>query len=127
MKVMAIDFGTKRIGVAISQGTLAEPLAILENDQDIFHQLQLLIDKHGVERLLIGLSENEMADQTRDFAQEMETIIAVPFEFVDETLSSQEVLAKLQQQGVKQSKRQGPIDHFAAAIILEDWLEQTRH
>ena len=40
MKVLAIDFGTKRIGVAISEGTLAEPLVVLENDQNIFHQLQ---------------------------------------------------------------------------------------
>ena len=90
MKVLAIDFGTKRIGVAISEGTLAEPLVVLENDQNIFHQLQEIIDKYKIERLVIGLSENEMADQTRDFAQELEAVIDVPFEFFDAFL----ILAK---------------------------------
>jgi len=126
MKVMAIDYGTKRIGVAVSQGTLAEPVAVFENDQNIFNQLQTIIDDQGVERIIIGLSENEMADQTREFAQEMETVITVPFEFFDETLSSQEVEERLKQKGIKQATRSGPIDHFAAALILEEWLEQQK-
>jgi putative transcription antitermination factor YqgF len=124
---MAIDFGTKRIGTAVSQGTLVEPLVILQNDQDVFRQLQLLIDQHKVERLIIGLSENEMADQTRDFAQEMEEVIKTPFEFFDETLTSHEVEQRLKEQGIKQAIRRSPIDHFAAALILEQWLEQTGH
>ncbi|MFH2118653.1 MAG: Holliday junction resolvase RuvX [Candidatus Paceibacterota bacterium] len=123
MKVLAIDYGTKRIGVAVSQGTLAEPLVVLENDQDIFNQLQSIIDEHKIEQLVIGLSENEMADQTRDFAQELETVIDVPFEFFDETLSSKEVEERLKEKGIKQATRRGHIDHFAAALILEQWLE----
>jgi putative Holliday junction resolvase len=124
MKILAIDYGTKRIGTAISQGSLAEPLAVFQNDQNIFNQLLTVIKEHNVERIIIGLSENEMAQKTRDFAQEMEQIIEIPYEFADETLTSQQVEERLQQKGVKKSTRQGPIDHFAAAMILEDWLEQ---
>ncbi len=126
MNVMAIDYGTKRIGVAIAKSQLAEPLAVFENDQNIFNQLQNVIDEHQIEHIIIGLSENDMADQTREFAQEMENVIELPFEFVDETLSSHEVEERLKQQGVKQALRQGPIDHFAAAIFLEEWLEQFK-
>ena len=49
----------------------------------------------------------------------------MPIEFFDETLSSQEVEKRIQQQGIKKSVRSGPIDHFAAAIILEEWLEEN--
>jgi putative transcription antitermination factor YqgF len=66
-----------------------------------------------------------MADQTRDFAQEMEEVISTPFEFFDETLSSVEVAQRLREKGIKQSVRNGPIDHFAAALILEQWLETS--
>lgn len=121
IKVMAIDFGTKRIGVAISQGTLAEPLAVFENDQNIFNQLETVIDEHQVERIVIGISENEMADITREFAQEMEVVIDTPFEFFDETLSSHEVEQRMKAKG---KKIDGPIDHYAAAVILEEWLGQ---
>ncbi len=50
-------------------------------------------------------------------------MIDVPFEFFDETLSSKEVEELLKQKGIKKATRQGQIDHFAAALILEQWLE----
>ena len=48
---------------------------------------------------------------------------SIPIDFTDETLSSNEVEEKLKEKGIKKSTRTGPIDHFAAAIILEQWLE----
>lgn len=75
--------------------------------------------------IVVGISEGAMADQTREFVQEMEEVIRdIPIEFMDETLSSHEVAERLRQQGIKKSVRTGHIDHFAAALILEEWLAQ---
>lgn len=123
-KVLAIDFGTQRVGLAISRGTLAEPLTVVPNDEHLFEQLQAIVKNEQIEQVVIGLSEGEMADQTREFAQELEEIVApTPIDFADETLSSHEVQEKLKEKGVKKSVRIGAIDHFAAALILEQWLE----
>jgi putative Holliday junction resolvase len=122
---LAIDFGTKRIGLAVSKGTLAVPLVVLPNQDDLFDELIRIIQEEEIKKIIVGLSENEMAIKTREFAEELKKKIDIPIVFSDETLSSQEVEKRIQQQGIKKSVRSGPIDHFAAAIILEEWLEQN--
>ncbi|HCR81524.1 MAG TPA: Holliday junction resolvase RuvX [Candidatus Pacebacteria bacterium] len=123
MKVLAIDYGTRRVGLAVSHGSLAQPLAVVENDEHLFDQLRSIINHEKIERVVIGLSENEMADLTREFAQELEGVVSVPIEFIDETLSSKAVEQKLKERGMKNISQQ-PIDHYAAALILEEWLAQ---
>ena len=122
---LAIDFGTKRVGLAVSKGTLAVPLVVLPNQDDLFDELIRIIQEEEIKKIIVGLSENEMAIKTREFAEELKKKIDIPIVFSDETLSSQEVEKRIQQQGIKKSVRSGPIDHFAAAIILEEWLEQN--
>lgn len=122
-KVLAIDFGTKRIGLAVSRGTLAEPLTVLLNDDSIFDKIDNIINQERVVLVVIGLSENEMAEKIKKFAEKLETHIAVPIEFFDETLSSKTVREKIQSSHIKRSKRSKPIDHYAAAVILEEWME----
>lgn len=125
-QVLAIDYGTQRIGLAVSRGTLAEPLKVLENDAALFDRITAIIRDEKIDQIVVGVSEGEMADLTREFAQDLEeaTGFAIPLEFTDETLSSKEVEERLRQKGIKHSTRTGPIDHFAAALILEEWLEQ---
>jgi|SaaInlStandDraft_5_1057022.scaffolds.fasta_scaffold109530_2 putative transcription antitermination factor YqgF len=125
MSVLAIDFGTKRVGIAISSGTLAMPLVVLPNQEDLFEKIEQIVIDKKIKKIVLGLSEAEMALKTRDFADELKGFVRVPIEFFDETLSSQEVEKRIQQQGIKKSVRSGPIDHFAAAIILEEWLEEN--
>lgn len=126
-QVLAIDYGTKRVGLAVSRGTLAEPLTVLENDAALFERLTTIIRDEHIDQIVVGVSEGEMADLTREFAQDLEeaTGYNIPLEFTDETLSSKEVEEKLKEKGIKQSTRTGPIDHFAATLILEGWLEQS--
>src|SRR5260221_5199076 len=124
--VLAIDFGTQRIGLAISRGTLAEPLKIIENpthavdDPRVVAEIKKVVDDEHVTQLVVGLSENTMAEKTRQFAQELQAQIKLPLEFVDETLSSHAVHEKLQFAG--RAKRGQPIDHYAAAEFLQEWL-----
>lgn len=120
-RILAIDFGTVRIGIAVSRGTLAEPLLILPNNEQTFTQLKKLFIEEEIEEIVIGISENKMAELTEAFAIELKKITDLPVHFVDETLSSHSVHQKLRT--AKKSKREGDIDHYAAAEFLQEYLD----
>ena len=122
-KILAIDFGTKRIGLALSHQGLAEPWQILENNTQVTDHLVDLIKKEKIEFILIGMSENKMAAKTAAFAKELNKKVDLPIEFTDETLSSHQVHHKLAMSKMKLKKRQAPIDHYAAAEFLQEWLD----
>lgn len=122
-KVLAIDYGTVRVGIAVSAGTLADPLEILANDAHLFENIVKLCKEHEVSLLLVGISENEMAEKTKEFVAELEKHMQLPVRFMDETLSSHSVHEKLV--SAKKSKREGNIDHFAAAEFLQIWLDEN--
>ena len=121
-KTLAIDYGTVRVGLAVSAYTLADPLVTILNDDQLFIKISQICQANQVDLVLVGISENEMEKKTRIFAKELENHISVPIEFTDETLSSYTVHNKLKT--AKKSKRSGDIDHFAAAEFLQDWLDE---
>jgi putative transcription antitermination factor YqgF len=118
---LAIDFGTSRIGIAVSRASLAEPLLVLPNDQYAIKMIKNICVAENIDKIIIGLSENEMAEKTKKFANRLKSEIDIEMEFSDETLSSQEVREKLKD--LKKTKRKGAIDHYAAAEILGHWQE----
>jgi len=125
---LSIDFGTKRIGVAFSQGYLAEPLTILEGDwtkttnwpEAVSQIIKIMADKE-IDQVVIGISENKMADLTKQFALTLQDWLSLPIEYIDETLSSYQMHQNLTQ--AKKSKRNQPIDHLVAAALLQEWLD----
>lgn len=123
-KVLALDFGTVRVGCALSYGTLADPLIILPNDESLFPALQKIIDEHGVTQLVVGISENKTAERTHAFVEKLKKKIAIPVELVDETLTTYQSRQKLLQNGLNsyQADKQ-KVDHFAAAELLQEWLD----
>lgn len=127
--VLAIDFGTVRIGLAISKYILAEPLKIIINDDSKFHKIKEICNEYDVKKIIVGMSENEMAVLTSSFTNELKTEIQLRWEkkpsveFMDETLSSHTVHEQLKLS--KKSKRGSDIDHFAAAVFLQEWLDEN--
>lgn len=121
--ILAIDFGTVRIGVAISRGTLAEPLIVLANSDQVFEQIAAICQQEQVTHLVVGLSENTMALLTQNFAKKLQEYVKLPLEFMDETLSSHTVGGKLKARGLSLQKRQQAIDAFAAAEFLQEYLD----
>lgn len=118
---LAIDYGTKRLGLAISRGTLADPLMILPHNEELFSQLKRVCKENEVSAIVIGISEGEMEQQTRSFATELQQELPLPIFYADETLSSSETKEKLM--SLKKKKRSGPLDHYAAATFLQNWLD----
>jgi len=121
MKILAIDYGVKRVGVAVSYASLAQPLEVLENDEQLMARLRLLIEQHRVQAIVVGISENVMAERTQEFVRRLRAVTPLPVTLIDETLSSHQVHEWLRQAPAR--KRRGPIDHLAAAVILERYLE----
>jgi putative transcription antitermination factor YqgF len=129
---LAIDYGTKRIGLAYNVLSLVEPLSVIENqvndDNPIASEQSLLAIgqiclERKIEQIVLGLSEAEMAVKIKIFSKLLHEKIGLPVILMDETLSSHEVGRRMKEAGFPLKKRQGPIDHFAAALILEDFLE----
>lgn len=122
-KTLAIDYGTVRVGTAISMHTLADPLVILPNNEGLFTNIINLCRDNEVEHILVGISENEMAKKTQEFVEELKKHTSLPITFFDETLSSHTVHKKLE--NAKKSKRSGDIDHYAAAEFLQAWIDEN--
>ncbi len=122
MRVLALDYGTARIGCAISDpsGTLATPLPVIEPPDA--RSVADLVDEHSVELVVVGLplhlsgEEGSQAAITRTFCVELEAIVDVPVEAYDERLTTRMAEA---------SRREGakaPPDSLAAAHLLQAYL-----
>lgn len=122
-KFLSIDFGLARVGVAVSYGTLAEPLGVLPNDEILMADLKALIKQYGVTDLVIGISEMDMAKMSQEFGEKLAVETGLPLHLQDEALTSVEVQGLLREKSVGKKQYRGPIDHFAAAKILERYLD----
>jgi len=122
MRVLALDHGTVRIGVALSDpsGTLATPLPVIEPPEP--SAVSEIVAEHGVERVVVGLplhlsgEEGSQAALARTFCAELEAMLDIPVETYDERLTSRMADA---------SRRAGAgaaRDSLAAAHLLETYL-----
>ncbi len=133
--ILAIDYGHKRVGLALARTSLAEPLTILDNDSGLWAELWEICEREGVGRIVIGISEGTMAEQTRSFVERLRgewrarsvarpEPVAIPsIEFFDETLTTAAARAKLHSPAFKHSRRFAHLDHLAAASLLQEWLD----
>lgn len=129
---LSIDYGTKRIGLAVNLASLVEPLLVIENQTNqqqpvasevALAQIVKICQERKIEKIILGYSEAETAEKTKLFAEMLYKKIDLPIIFVDETLSSYEVDQRMKEANFSLKKRQGPIDHYSAAIILENYLD----
>src|SRR4030042_2856932 len=124
MVMLGIDFGIKYIGLSLAEGPLAEPLATIENDKRVIERIYQICSHLGVKKIIIGISEGEMAKNTREFSEKMKHTIPLPILYQDETLTSQQVKKKLHEAKAKKKKRQGPDHAFAATEILQNFIDE---
>lgn len=126
MRILGIDFGIKKIGLAISEGQLAEPYRIIRirNQELGIRKIKNICLKEKVEKIIIGISEGLMAEQTLDFGYQLRKVTGLPVEFEDETLTSEEAKNLLIKIGKPKKKRQKQIDAISAALILQNYLDR---
>ena len=124
MKYLGVDFGLRRIGLAISEGELASPWQILEvkNFSDAVGRISQIIAQENFQKIVVGLPEGKMGKNVLRFVRVLREQ-GFEVETTDETLSSQKALETMIEAGVKQKKRQHQ-DDYSAAEILQQFLDK---
>jgi putative Holliday junction resolvase len=135
-RILALDLGTKRIGVAISDelGITAQGLETLERRgrRDDIEDLRKLANLRGVTKILMGDPLHMSGDPSkqgvyaREFASELERKTGLPVEFRDERWTSREAERTLRGSGVANGKRKATIDRLSAVILLQSYLDSLR-
>ena len=139
-RVAGLDVGNRRIGVAVSDvtGTLARPLGVLQTsglegdaiDRAVAELARLAAEEDGLASLVVGLprrldgSPNDMTPRVQAFAAALGARIAVPVILQDERLTSREAESRLALREKDWRVRKKQIDAAAAAIILQDYLDE---
>ena len=121
MKYLGIDYGRKKIGLSISGGKLAEPYQVIRyaDYEKMIAHIKRIIEKQKVEKVVVGISEGEMAEESKRFAKEFDA------ETFDETLSSHDAIEMSVASGMGRKKRKEMEDAFAASIMLQNYIDNA--
>ena len=133
MRVVALDIGKARVGVAVSDPAMrvATPVCVLPHDEVVAcaKPFKRVLEDWEPELILCGLpytmsgEEGPQASDIREAAQKIGNACGLPIEFTDERLSSQEAKRLLREQGLNEKQMRGKVDMIAASLFLEAWLK----
>ena len=133
MRILGIDHGTRRIGLALSDPMeiIAQPLEYVpaEPAAAALERLCAIVKDQEVSRVVVGMPRNmdgsfgPAADQVREFVRVLREVMTVPVETWDERLTTAQAQRSLIQAGVRRRARKEKVDRLAAAILLQSYLD----
>ena len=133
MRIMALDVGDKKIGVAVSDSLLniAQPRPTLErrNLQTDLQRLRELVEGDGVQEIVVGNPihmdgrESRQSNKVQRFARQLSKALGLPVVFWDERLTSFAAEQQLEEIGLNWRKRRKHVDQVAAMLILQSYLD----
>jgi len=118
MNYLAIDYGSKRIGLAVAINVIIEPILAIKNDKNIFDSLKKIIDEYQIEKIYVGISEGEFAIKTKKFVEELKNMVTLSVETTEEAVSTIEADKIFLINRKKKKDYKKNIDSIAAAVIL---------
>ena len=119
---MAIDYGARRVGIAVSDsGTIATPHSVLRNEGDIVERLAALAGELGAETIVVGIARDEQ--KFHRLAERLRQKTCKPVVLWDEALTTVEAAEQLRAGGRRRRDAQREIDMHAAAVILQSYLD----
>ncbi len=132
MRILGIDYGSKKIGLAISDETqtIAMPLKVIDSDEDAVDTINNIVKENDVKRIVIGLpitlsgTKGKRAIETEEFIDKLKNVLDIEIVEWDERLStrfSERILNKANVKGRKNKKK--VIDKIAATFILQGYLD----
>ncbi len=128
MKILAIDYGKKRIGLAVGEGALIFPAGVIENKgRDlVLQEIKIKCEEEGVDKIVVGRpvslsgETGPQAEKVDEFIKMMDERLPLPVDIEDERLSS-----KMADQLMKEAQGQGASrDEVAAMVILESYINR---
>jgi putative Holliday junction resolvase len=136
MRILAVDHGEKRIGLALSDpaGTIGNPLTVIKHISRLMDAAQVanLAVEHGAELIVIGQSFDEegrpnlAGRRAAKFAEALKEQTQIPVVLWDESFSTQDARATRIELGVSRKKRAGHQDALAAVMILQSYIESNK-
>lgn len=136
MRIMALDIGEARVGVAVSDPgeRVATPVGVLPAAEVLVggQSFRRLLEDWQPELMLCGLpytlagTEGAQAARIRAAAAKITAACGIPHEFADERLSSREAKRSLREKGIAERAMRGKIDMIAASLFLQAWLDARR-
>ncbi len=133
MRILALDIGEKRVGVAVSDPDerVASPVCVLPADEvrTCAASFRRVLEDWEPELLLCGLpitlagEEGPQAQRIRAFAEDVRQNTGILCEFADERLSSAEAKRSLREKGLTEKAMRGKVDMIAASLFLQSWLD----
>lgn len=138
MRVLGLDLGSKRIGVAVSDrtGTIASPLQVVQRSGSARRDHELiarLVRDEEAEAVVVGLplhmngTEGAAAQAARKEAAALATVVGVPVHTWDERRSTVTADQAMMQAGLRADERRRHVDKIAAAVLLQGWLDARAH
>ena len=135
-RVMAIDFGAKRLGVAVSDltGVLAQPVTVIARSR-IKEDLVLLakvIEEYAIKRIVVGNprtlagAEGSQSARVHEFIKVLKRTFNLPVDLYDERLSSKQAMDRLADTGIRGRDAKASVDKVAAALVLQAYLDRRR-
>lgn len=131
-RALGLDLGSKRIGVAISSGTVATPYEVIErgrNHAADHERVAAIVEDEGVTVVVVGLpysldgSKGPAARLVEAEIEELRATLAVPVEAYDERFTTVTAHQSLMEQKMKADARRRVVDKVAAAVMLQSWVE----
>jgi putative Holliday junction resolvase len=132
MRILALDVGKRRIGIAMSDplAITARPHSTIPRNREAPGKIAFIIQEMEVGKLIVGLplhlsgAEGEQAADVRLFVQKLSAHVSVPIEFKDERLTTVEAEQRMWDKRGDWRKRKKEIDAVAASVMLEDYLRE---
>ncbi|MEN3001475.1 MAG: Holliday junction resolvase RuvX [Armatimonadota bacterium] len=129
MRIIALDYGEKRIGVAVAQTEVGIPLPLTVLPADLQAVLRFLKEQKP-DRIVVGMpyrlsgEAGRRAQQVQAFIEALRAQLDIPIDTIDERLSSREAEGRLLQAGYRRRDRRAVQDSIAAALLLETYLRR---
>lgn len=136
MRIMGLDFGSKTVGVAVSDGLLltAQGLEIIRRKEEnklrrTLARIEELIVEYGVEEIVLGLPKNmnategERVERTKEFCEKLERRTGLPVVLWDERLTTVAAEKAMMEAGIRRERRGDYVDMIAAVLILQGYLD----
>jgi putative Holliday junction resolvase len=136
MRVMALDYGERGVGVAISDELqlIARPLTTIRREKkryaQVIERIRELVDENEVATLVVGLPLNmergPAVERVESFISDLRRGVSIPIVTVDERLTSREADRIMREMGVGVRERRARSDEYAASVILQDYIDEQR-
>jgi putative Holliday junction resolvase len=127
MSILGIDYGQRKIGLAIAEEKLAEPYKVIrfESEDEAIEKIKAVVKSKTIDRIVIGVSEGKSESEARRFGKLLSASVLSPVTFSDETLTTQDAQRLSIEAGLGREKRKRLEDAFAATVMLQLFVDEN--